>query len=139
MGQVININKKKIFTLSEANEILNVVRHITKNTTQTISELLNQLDAQPQTSIDDPQRYNLEFQITQEIHLWKNKIEKLGAIPKGLWVVDFDTGYGFYCWKHPETQLRFWHAYENESLSKTERQNNQLEDQASQSNLLYRS
>ena len=36
----------------------------------------------------------------------------LGADVKGLWLVDFDTGAGYYCWKWPEEELAYFHGYE---------------------------
>ena len=31
---------------------------------------------------------------------------------KGLWLVDFDSGAGYYCWKYPEPSLDYFHGYE---------------------------
>jgi len=31
---------------------------------------------------------------------------------KGLWLVDFDSGDGYWCWSYPEEDLRHWHSYE---------------------------
>ena len=35
----------------------------------------------------------------------------LGLDIKGLWLVDFDNGSGYYCWKHPEVSLDYYHTY----------------------------
>jgi hypothetical protein len=43
---------------------------------------------------------------------WARAMEGLGAEVKGLWLVDFDNGSGYYCWRHPEVGLRFFHTYE---------------------------
>ena len=31
---------------------------------------------------------------------------------KGLWLVDFDSGDGYWCWAYPEDDLGYWHSYE---------------------------
>ncbi len=36
----------------------------------------------------------------------------LGAEVKGLWLVDWDSGDGYFCWRFPEAALAFFHTYE---------------------------
>jgi hypothetical protein len=43
---------------------------------------------------------------------WANEVISLGAVIKGLWLVDFDSGAGYYCWKYPEPSLEYFHGYE---------------------------
>ncbi|MDQ2970044.1 MAG: tetratricopeptide repeat protein [Acidobacteriota bacterium] len=43
---------------------------------------------------------------------WAREILALGAVIKGLWLVDFDSGAGYYCWKYPEPSLEYFHGYE---------------------------
>src|SRR5438045_3726832 len=31
---------------------------------------------------------------------------------KGLWLVDFDSGAGYYCWHYPEPALEYFHGYD---------------------------
>ena len=44
---------------------------------------------------------------------WAEKIMQLGAEPKGLWLVDFDSGSGYYCWRYPEADVGFFHGYDD--------------------------
>jgi hypothetical protein len=39
-------------------------------------------------------------------------MEALGVEVKGLWLVDFDNGSGYYCWQWPEEGLEYFHGYE---------------------------
>ena len=39
-------------------------------------------------------------------------MEALGAEVKGVWLVDFDNGSGYYCWRWPETAIDHFHGYE---------------------------
>jgi hypothetical protein len=43
---------------------------------------------------------------------WAEGILSLGLEIKGLWLVDFDSGAGYYCWKYPEKSLGHFHGYE---------------------------
>ena len=41
------------------------------------------------------------------------EVTTLGVEIKGLWLVDFDNGSGYYCWQHPEPSLSHYHGYED--------------------------
>jgi hypothetical protein len=43
---------------------------------------------------------------------WAREILSLGVVIKGLWLVDFDSGAGYYCWKYPEPSLEYFHGYD---------------------------
>ncbi len=53
-------------------------------------------------------RHRLE----QEVRAWAERLTELGLQIKGLWLVDFDNGAGYYCWRWPEADLEFFHSYE---------------------------
>lgn len=52
-----------------------------------------------------------EAEINDLIQQWQSKIQKLGGVTKGLWIADFDSGDGYFCWKYPEERILFWHKY----------------------------
>jgi hypothetical protein len=43
---------------------------------------------------------------------WADAMMERGLEVKGLWLVDFDNGSGYYCWRYPETGLDYFHTYE---------------------------
>ena len=43
---------------------------------------------------------------------WAREMEALGLEVKGLWLVDFDNGSGYYCWRWPEERLEYFHGYD---------------------------
>ena len=43
---------------------------------------------------------------------WAESVLDLGIEVKGLWLIDFDTGGGYYCWRYPEPALEYFHGYE---------------------------
>jgi hypothetical protein len=36
---------------------------------------------------------------------------QLGCLPKGIWLVDFDNGEGYYCWRYGDDQIEYFHGY----------------------------
>lgn len=58
-----------------------------------------------------------EFEAAQRdveavVSRWAREMEALGLVVKGPWLVDFDTGAGYYCWKWPEAELAHFHGYD---------------------------
>ena len=39
-------------------------------------------------------------------------VQSLGLEAKGLWLVDFDNGEGYYCWSYPEPTIAHYHTYD---------------------------
>jgi hypothetical protein len=109
MHHIIEINRRSVFTLAEAQEVLPIVYRITKAYSQKTEALIDRLDAV--ASGNEGITAQLEAQVNQLILDWQNKVQKLGALPKGLWIADFDSGDGYYCWKFPERGIEYWHRY----------------------------
>lgn len=109
--RVITINQARTFSLLDAEEILPVVRRITHEWAQKVETLIARLEAKAPEQLAAIEQ--LEAEINSGIQMWHEKIKKLGASPKGLWLVDFDCGDGYYCWKYPETKITHWHSYED--------------------------
>jgi hypothetical protein len=61
---------------------------------------------------ESPERAALAERIEAVVLRWAREMEALGLDVKGLWLVDFDTGGGYYCWQWPEERLEFYHGYE---------------------------
>jgi hypothetical protein len=112
---IIEINRRNVFTLEEAQELLPVVFRITKAYSQKVEALIERLESLG--GHNDALVTTLENQVSELIQEWQNKVTKLGAMPKGLWIADFDGGDGYYCWKYPERGIDFWHKY-NDGYSK---------------------
>lgn len=95
-----------VFSLSEATKLLPVICRITAEASRSVQRLVDCLDAMDCDGEDLVQA--TEDEINRQIQSWQTKVEKLGAHPKGLWVVDFDFGRGYYCWKFPEKEILYW-------------------------------
>ena len=102
---------RRVFTYGEAQQVLPVVIRITAESQREMTQLLNRLESIKYGSTAAAQE--LEEQIEQLIEHWQKKLSGLGVHPKGLWLADFDFGKGYYCWKYPESDLRFYHGYQD--------------------------
>ena len=49
---------------------------------------------------------------TESVERWASEIESLGCEVKGLWLVDWDSGDGYYCWRFPEPTVGHFHGYD---------------------------
>lgn len=105
------INRRGVFNLIEARQTLPVVRRITHEFSAKVELLIARLETLKLDQTDTI--CALEKQVNELIQTWNDKIRKLGAHPKGLWVVDFDNGEGYYCWKFPEADILYWHGYDD--------------------------
>ena len=115
LSNVVGINRRSVFDLEEARALLPIVFRLTKSYSERVQILVNKLDkgaAGSNGAASNLQSTDaIESEIGRLIQEWQSKIQKLGGVPKGLWLADFDSGDGYYCWKYPERNIEFWHAY----------------------------
>lgn len=110
MGEVFELNRRGVFSLASARQLLPLVFKITAEIDIEARRVMDlMMTAQKD---DDSGRYRLlEAEAQVLIDRWEAKIRKLGLEPKGLWLVDIDFGQGYFCWKYPELDIKFWHGY----------------------------
>lgn len=102
-------NEKKKFSLEEANELLPLIRRITEATANQVNQLAEKMDG---LNEDDPRFIEVSDKVDIHVKKWIDKMQKLGCEAKGLWLVDFDNGQGYYCWTWPEEQVDHYHGYD---------------------------
>jgi hypothetical protein len=87
---------KKIFSYEDACALLPEVQRLTDVAVEQVEQIE---EAEPEV-------------YQQIVADWAESVMALGIEVKGLWLVDFDSGGGYYCWKYPEPALEFFHGYE---------------------------
>jgi regulator of sirC expression with transglutaminase-like and TPR domain len=92
------VAEKRRFTLDEARQILPQVQQITSDAVGRYVQLGSGDESEEERQV-----------IVRE---WVQQVSSLGVEIKGLWLVDFDSGAGYYCWKYPESALEYFHGYE---------------------------
>ncbi|MCA9510821.1 MAG: DUF2203 family protein [Myxococcales bacterium] len=58
------------------------------------------------------ERARVEARLRACISRWVREMEALGLEVKGAWLVDFDNGSGYYCWRWPEHDVAHFHGYD---------------------------
>lgn len=108
LNNIVELKPKKVFEYSEIQEILPIVLRITKQYSEKVNKLIQKLE---HIRHQEKNVSEVEIEINSLIQEWQIKVEKLGAVTKGLWIADFDSGDGYFCWKFPEEKILFWHGY----------------------------
>ncbi len=109
MNQIIQINSKRVFRLEDAQNLLPVLQRMTEFANEKVRLLLQRLETIQDRASTTAQE--LEKEIDLNILQWQQKVKKLGALPQGLWLIDFNNGEGYFCWKFPEKKIMFFHGY----------------------------
>lgn len=87
---------KRIFSYEQAVALLPEVQRITSEAVERVENTVS----------DQAEVYE------RIVNDWANEIMSMGIEVKGLWLIDFDSGGGYYCWQHPEQALEYFHGYE---------------------------
>jgi hypothetical protein len=98
-----------IFSLDEARALLPRVRQMTADAVIRAETLAEELQRVPES---DPAHAQLSAALNEIVNGWAEAIRALGVEVKGLWLVDFDNGDGYYCWKYPEETVAHYHGYQ---------------------------
>ena len=107
-AQIGSPEESRIFTLAEAKALFPLVYKITE---RAYNELLPSQQRLRAMLASDPRRPDVEVRYEAVVRRWMRKMERLGIVVKGLWLVDFDTGDGYLCWKYPELVIGHYHDY----------------------------
>lgn len=99
------------FTLEEAQSRMPEVRRLTEPVYFLASSLARELQ-EAEDANDEARNEDLRVRLQSLVEAWTESMHDLGADVKGLWLVDFDSGDGYWCWAWPEMELSHWHSYE---------------------------
>ena len=100
---------RPIFSLDDARALLPQVRKLTADAVIRAEALAEELQRVPEK---DPAHAQLTAALQEIVNGWADEVRALGVEVKGLWLVDFDNGEGYYCWKYPEDTIGHYHDYE---------------------------
>jgi hypothetical protein len=101
--------QRRVFSLNEARELLPAVRKVTADAVHRAEVLADAIEG---LEDDAPERSTLGADLKIVVDGWAGRIQEMGLEAKGLWLVDFDNGEGYYCWRYPEESLSHYHGYD---------------------------
>ncbi|HVP30542.1 MAG TPA: DUF2203 family protein [Myxococcota bacterium] len=99
---------RRAWTLAAARALMSDVRSRTERAVHESERLFATEGAAP----DAAQREAIAAEVDRIVSRWAREMEALGLEVKGLWLVDFDNGNGYFCWKWPEPELAYFHGYD---------------------------
>lgn len=95
----------KYFNLTEARELVSLVRTLTEQHQRQLEPIQQRLN---KMLSNDPRRPKIDADFERVVSRWKSKIEKLGPHVRGLWLVEFDVGSGYLSWQYPDYGINFF-------------------------------
>lgn len=100
---------RRHFSYDEALSLFPVVRDRTEAAVRQVEALVNQVQSRDEMEL---RKEELEAAYRAIVERWTEEIESLGCEVKGVWLVDWDSGDGYYCWRYPEPILGHHHGYD---------------------------
>ena len=102
--------KRRIWSLADARAALPGIIEFTESAVRRSGAIAQQLEG---TIIPENEQEEREDELQTILNRWAADVMELGADVKGLWLVDFDNGGGYWCWKFGEDGIYFEHTYES--------------------------
>ena len=102
-------HRRRVFSYEEALDTFPQVRDLTRAAVRQIESIVNRVQSLEEM---EDRKAEIEQAYDRVVHAWASEIQQLGCEVKGLWLVDWDCGDGYYCWKYPEEILCHFHGYE---------------------------
>ena len=100
---------KRIFSYDEALATFPAVRDLTTAAVRRMDALANSAGSLEEM---ESRREELDEARERIVRAWAREISSIGCEVKGVWLVDWDSGDGYYCWRFPEQSIGFFHTYD---------------------------
>lgn len=103
-------HRQRVFTYEEALDCFPQVRDLTAAAVRQIESIVNRVQSLEEM---EARKSEIEQAYDRVVQAWAIEVQRLGCEVKGLWLVDWDSGDGYYCWKYPESTLSHYHGYDD--------------------------
>lgn len=100
---------RRVFSYDEALSTFPTVRDLTAAAVRQVDAVLAAVQSREELAA---RKAEIEEACEEIVGEWARQVSDLGCEVKGRWLVDWDNGDGYYCWRFPEKTLSFFHGYE---------------------------
>jgi hypothetical protein len=100
---------RRVFTYAEALASFPRVRQLTVGAVRQVEAVYQGVQSREEA---ESRQAELEAAVQQIVQQWSERVIALGCEVKGLWLVDWDNGDGYFCWRYPEETISHHHGYE---------------------------
>ncbi len=100
----------QIFSYEQALDTFPLVRDLTAAAVRQIEALYQDVHDRDEL---EQRREELEAAAGAILQSWAEEVVAVGCEVKGRWLVDWDNGDGYYCWRYPEQSICYFHSYED--------------------------
>ena len=100
---------RRVFSYDEALSTFPTVRDLTTAAVRQVEAVVSSVQSREELLA---RQAELEETCDGIVLEWARQVAGLGCEVKGRWLVDWDSGDGYYCWRFPEKTISFFHTYE---------------------------
>jgi hypothetical protein len=100
---------RRVFSYDEALSTFPIVRDLTAAAVRQVEAVLAAVQSREELAA---RQAEIEETCDGIVEAWARQVSDLGCEVKGRWLVDWDNGDGYFCWRFPEKTLSFFHSYE---------------------------
>ncbi len=100
---------RRTFSYEDALNTFPQVRDLTHAAIRQIEAMLNRVQSREEM---EARKEELRSAYERIVQAWVEEVSSVGCEVKGLWLVDWDSGDGYYCWRFPEHSIGHYHGYE---------------------------
>ena len=107
-AEIVARDDHRVFSLAEVRALFPLVQRITRHAYFELEPVRRRM---ARLVPGHPAQREVEAVYETIVRRWLGKMQRLGLLVRGLWLVDFDTGDGFLCWRFPQLKVGHYYAY----------------------------